>query len=118
MPDLLSLRNTIYWFLVLAIPMVSCKKTQETTSEPEFQNILNLSVIPQDPYDLDGFGFSDLGAWHGFALPPQDRIEYAGGFSGPLLMKTHGYCIAKSLCHLKTPKCHFDKKFIAHRRAG
>ncbi len=100
MPDRFSLRNAFYWFLVLAIPMVSCKKTQETTSEPEFQNVLDLSVIPQNQYNLDGFGFSDLGAWHGFALPPQDSIEYAGGFSGPLLMKTHGRWISKNFCQL------------------
>ena len=100
MPDLLRFRTIIYWFWVLAIPLVSCKKTQETTSEPEFQNVLDLSVIPQDAYNLDGFGFSDLGAWHGFALPPKDSIEYAGGFSGPLLMKTYGRWIAKSLCQL------------------
>ncbi len=101
MPDLFSLRNAFYWFLVLAIPMVSCKKMQETTSEPEFQNVLDLSVIPQDPYDLDGFGFSDLGAWHGFAQPPPDSTKYAGGFSGPLLMKTYGRWMAKSLCRLE-----------------
>ena len=43
------------------------------------------SGLPADPEDRSVAAFSDLGAWHGYALPPDERIDQAGGFVGPLL---------------------------------
>jgi len=64
-------------------------------------NILNIQGIPQAQYNLEPFGFSDNGAWHGYALPDKDSTSYYGGFSGPLSMKMWGQWLSKNLCQLE-----------------
>ena len=41
--------------------------------------------VPATPDDRSVAAFSDLGAWHGFALPPVADADNAGAFVGPLL---------------------------------
>jgi len=41
--------------------------------------------VPAAPDDRSTGAFSDLGAWHGFALPPEDDQDLLGAFVGPLL---------------------------------
>ena len=43
------------------------------------------SGVPVARDDRSVAAFSDLGAWHGYATPPDERIDLAGGFVGPLL---------------------------------
>ncbi|RZT95472.1 putative isomerase [Ancylomarina subtilis] len=69
--------------------------------QEEMVNILNIQGIPQAQYELAPFGFSDLGAWHGYALPHIDSTSYYGGFSGPLTMKMWGQWLSKNLCQLE-----------------
>lgn len=67
----------------------------------KYPNILDIEGIPQKPYDLGSFGFSDRGAWHGYTLPHRDSTSYYGGFSGPLLMKMYGQWLSKSIALLQ-----------------
>ena len=69
--------------------------------QEEMANVLNIQGIPQGQYELEPFGFSDLGAWHGYALPDIDSTSYYGGFSGPLTMKMWGQWVSKNLCQLE-----------------
>lgn len=93
----------LYLFLLLiSLLSGSCSQNNEHTNcSSEFVNLLDLQVVPQEKSKLEGFGFSDLGAWHGYALPHTDSSEYVGGFSGPLLMKMHGEWFSKALNCLK-----------------
>ncbi|GAB7088118.1 MGH1-like glycoside hydrolase domain-containing protein [Marinifilum fragile] len=68
--------------------------------QEKYTNILNIQGVPAKQYDLKPFGFSDMGAWHGYALPHQDSTTYYGGFAGPLSMKMWGQWLGKNLCQL------------------
>jgi putative isomerase len=76
------------------------KDVVQTNLQDQFVNTLNIQGIPKDAYDLAPFGFSDMGAWHGYALPHQDSTAYYGGFAGPLSMKMWGQWLGKNLCQL------------------
>lgn len=68
--------------------------------QEKYSNVLNIQGVPAKQYDLKPFGFSDMGAWHGYALPHQDSTTYYGGFAGPLSMKMWGQWLGKNLCQL------------------
>jgi len=68
--------------------------------QEKYTNVLNIQGVPAKQYDLKAFGFSDMGAWHGYALPHQDSTAYYGGFAGPLSMKMWGQWLGKNLCQL------------------
>jgi putative isomerase len=99
----------IHIILIAAIlSLSSCAQKAEEKKEnvaidlqEQYTNVLNIQGIPAKQYDLKPFGFSDLGAWHGYALPHQDSTNYYGGFSGPLSMKMWGQWLGKSLCQLQ-----------------
>lgn len=56
-----------------------------------YANVLNVTGVP-DPqmygsYDTNKYNnFSDMGAWHGYYLHPQDATGAYGGFAGPVIM--------------------------------
>ncbi|WP_321306805.1 MGH1-like glycoside hydrolase domain-containing protein [Marinifilum fragile] len=68
--------------------------------QEKYTNVLNIQGVPAKQYDLKPFGFSDMGAWHGYALPHQDSTAYYGGFVGPLSMRMWGQWLGKNLCQL------------------
>ncbi len=95
-------KNIIRYLLILLI-ISSCqsKTDQQTDLQEEMANILNIQGIPQGQFELAPFGFSDMGAWHGYALPNIDSTSHYGGFTGPLSMKMWGQWLSNNLCQLE-----------------
>ena len=60
----------------------------EPTSDQrrEFPDLIDHHGVPAAAEDWSVTPFSDQGAWFGFALPPLDRTDLFGGFTGPFLM--------------------------------
>lgn len=61
-------------------------------------DILSLQGVPGKPNELSVSCFSDLGAWHGYALPDSAQSSLYGGFSGPFLIVKNKWlsrCLAK-----------------------
>ncbi|TCP29607.1 putative isomerase [Scopulibacillus darangshiensis] len=57
----------------------------------KFPNVLDLHGVPQEARTNKLNTFTDLGAWHGYSLPPKDRQQFYGGFTGPMLIAgNHG----------------------------
>ncbi|MEN7547982.1 trehalase family glycosidase [Rapidithrix thailandica] len=66
-----------------------------------FPNTLNLQGIPKDTSDLSVSSFSDMGAWHSFALPPEKDSVLTGKFIGPYLLgRKNGRWLSSSLMGL------------------
>ncbi len=90
--------------LLLTGPMTlasfSSPDQQVTDLRDKYAGVLNIKKIPADIRDLDAFGFSDMGAWHAYSLPPDDSTDYHGGFCGPLLMKNSGRWLGKKSSQL------------------
>uniref|UniRef100_UPI0035685AD9 MGH1-like glycoside hydrolase domain-containing protein n=1 Tax=Ancylomarina sp. TaxID=1970196 RepID=UPI0035685AD9 len=95
--------KNLYILLLALLVWSGCqpKADKVTDLQEEMANVLNIQGIPQGQYELEPFGFSDMGAWHGYALPDIDSTNYYGGFSGPLTMKMWGQWVSKNLCHLE-----------------
>lgn len=92
----------LYIFIAIVLLFSACNKPEKLpVKKDEYINVLDLQLIPQKQYNLDGFGFSDMGAWHGYSLPEIDSVAYHGGFSGPLLMKMYGQWFSKGLNRLQ-----------------
>lgn len=51
-----------------------------------FPDILNIKGVPDSTTDRAVFAFSDLGAWHGYALPSDEDTKHTGSFVGPFIM--------------------------------
>ncbi len=88
--------------MIIISILFSCNSKKETVKslQEQYPNVLDIEYIPQKEYDIGNFGFSDMGAWHGYALPHRDSSRYYGSFTGPLLMKTKGRWLSKSLFNL------------------
>jgi putative isomerase len=79
----------------------SCKKEENKKElQKQYPDVLAIAGIPQEAYDLAAFGFSDMGAWHAYSLPPKDSVKYNGAFIGPMIMKMHGQWPSKALSQL------------------
>ncbi len=95
---LVNLFSSLFWnqqsiHLIIIILLISACKVQESKEadlQSKFVNVLDIKKIPSSINDLEAFGFSDMGAWHGYSLPEIDSTNYLGGFCGPLLMKNNG----------------------------
>jgi len=80
----------------LTIVILSCWCANAAGSQPtpgpvddrttDYPEILSLRGVPEDGEDWSFAPFSDQGAWQGYAAPPSDRPDLAGGFTGPFLM--------------------------------
>lgn len=106
-------KSLIYIAFCLLLSFLSCtKKEKEDTKvnlQDSFTNVLNIQGIPQEQFKLEPFGFSDLGAWHGYALPHKDSTSYYGGFCGPLSMKMWGQWLSKSISQLELTNAKTNK---------
>ena len=91
--------KTIIACCLSIILMASCiNKSEPEYKLDDYTNILDLSNAP-DSYRDDINLFSDMGAWHGFALLP--NFEYSntiGGFAGPALMFRNYTLGEKTMC--------------------
>lgn len=106
-----NLPNTIIsincsYLLIFVLFLVSCKST--VTHEPSstalkvenFPNILNYKGIPDSTTDRSVYAFSDLGAWHGYALPSDNRLN--GSFIGPFtLTQDNGIWLSECLSKME-----------------
>lgn len=61
--------------------IVACEAPKEESHVIQYPDVLDLTGTPDSTRDRSISSFSDLGAWHSFALP-----ETAGGFTGPFVM--------------------------------
>lgn len=92
--------------LSLGIMLLSCTKSSTVASESvglvhSFPNILNVKGVPDSSTDRSVFMFSDLGAWHGYALPENSDSSFRGSFIGPFLMtQDNGIWISQCLSQL------------------
>ncbi len=67
----------------------------------DFPNVLNYIGRPKNLKDPSVYAFSDLGAWHGYALPDSANRSLLGSFMGPLLMtQDNGIWISPCLSRL------------------
>ena len=100
-----NIKTKISLVIFSILLLTSCKQRTVEKKHSDLQelysNVLNIQGIPQKQFELEPFGFSDLGAWHGYALPHQDSTAYYGGFSGPLSMKMWGQWLGKNLSQLE-----------------
>ena len=77
--------------IFLSAIIVACSPEKNTVSlRDQYPDMLDIKKIPSSEKNLDAFGFSDMGAWHAYSLPPDDSVQYYAGFCGPLLMKNSG----------------------------
>lgn len=83
-------------FILIAILFLIQTSFAERDSYP---NLLDTRNIITDVKDVKRSFFSDLGAWHAFALP--ERKEDFGGFIGPLIMDLNGRWLSSSLAKLE-----------------
>ncbi|MDE5422165.1 hypothetical protein L3073_08085 [Ancylomarina sp. DW003] len=95
--------KNLYILLLFLLVLSSCQPQidKQVDLQEDLANALNIQGIPQAQHKLEPFGFSDMGAWHGYSLPSKDSTSYYGGFSGPLTMKMWGQWLSKSLCQLE-----------------
>ncbi len=92
-----------YILLCSLLVLNGCQPTTEKVIDlqEDMANVISIEGIPQAQFELEPFGFSDLGAWHGYALPDIDSTNYYGGFTGPLSMRMWGQWLSKNLCQLE-----------------
>ncbi len=91
--------------LVFTLFLITCQSSAPnllTTSQltvENFPNILNYKGVPDSTTDRSVYTFSDLGAWHGYALPSDNQLN--GSFIGPFTMtQDNGIWLSKSLSKL------------------
>lgn len=84
-------------YFLLFIFFSSVVKGQEYPRN-SFPNVLRVQQQVSDPKNIEQTLFSDLGAWHGYALPA--KTEDYGAFIGPLIMDMEGQWLANTFCQL------------------
>ncbi len=90
----------IFFFVLLAF-IFSCENTQKP-SIYDFSNVLDIINMPDSARSSNVFSFSDLGAWHSYALPEPKSV---GGFTGPFLMtQNNGIWLSDQLLKLQISK--------------
>lgn len=76
--------------------LIAC---QVFSQRSHYLNVLDLQTTINNYKAITPTAFSDLGAWHAYALP--DTKTGAGGFVGPLLMDMNGRWLANSFSQLQ-----------------
>ncbi len=84
------------YFLILLITTISA---QAQAQRNQFPDVLDSAYHGAETARLlSPSVFSDLGAWHAYALPASTKD--LGGFTGPLLMDMSGKWLGNSFCKL------------------
>jgi len=81
--------------LLFILMLNSC---QIIAQRNNYADVLSLRTSVTDTNDIEKNCFSDLGAWHAYALP--QRKEDYGSFIGPLLMDMNGQWLSNNLVKL------------------
>lgn len=87
-------QGKIYFFILL----IATISSQLQAQREQYPDVLDLRTKVQKPRAIEASVFSDLGAWHAYALPA--RPEDYGGFTGPLLMDMDGKWMSNSFSRL------------------
>ncbi|MBN1272933.1 MAG: serine hydrolase [Candidatus Aminicenantes bacterium] len=82
------MKNKYLWCLLLMICVFWNKGYSDIK---DYSDTLDIKNIPSHREDRDCFCFCDMGAWHGFALPPKTSPGYFGAFIGPYEMVRNGW---------------------------
>jgi len=89
----------LIYLYIFSFLIFKCGDTTNFKSKiHEFPDVLSLQGVPGKPNELSVSCFSDLGAWHGYALPDSVQSSLYGGFSGPFLIAKNKWlsrCLAK-----------------------
>ena len=92
--------------LILILFLANCKSsefnpnTNKKLTVENFPNILNYKGIPDSITDRSVYAFSDLGAWHGYALP--NEKPWNGNFIGPFIMtQDNGIWLSEGLSKME-----------------
>lgn len=83
---------TVLMFLILSATFAQIKRSQ-------FADVLSTNQFVEKPRKIVNTFFSDMGAWHGYAL--SSRKEDYGSFIGPVLMDLDGQWVANTLAQLE-----------------
>jgi len=84
-------------FLLLLNLICSLAVAQHKRSQ--FIDVLSTNQFVEKPRKIVNTFFSDMGAWHGYALP--SRKEDYGSFIGPIVMDLEGQWVANALSKLE-----------------
>ncbi|NLU95958.1 MGH1-like glycoside hydrolase domain-containing protein [Chitinophaga sp. Ak27] len=84
------------WWWLLCCSALGVKAQQ--VDRQQFTDVLDIKHFVKDNADVAVNFFSDMGAWHAYALPARSA-DY-GGFIGPLLMEMEGRWLSNSIAKL------------------
>lgn len=84
--------------IVMAGLLLLCTVKGPAQTRNRFANVLQLTGALHNGQFITPSVFSDMGAWHAYALPGKESY---GGFTGPLLMDMNGVWLAKDLAQLQ-----------------
>lgn len=90
-----------YILILLIFLLASCSENPKLKlSRNDFIDVLDVKNTPSAARDWNSFCFSDLGSWHGYALPSENDSLNFGAFTGPFLM-TEGLWLSTYLSKLQ-----------------
>ena len=108
--------SSVTWKIIAflwALSFFSCRPIPSQKAAPQvatpptsihfrnFPNVLDYTGRPKSLTDRTVFAFSDLGAWHGYALPDTANRSLLGSYMGPFLMtQDNGIWISPCLSRL------------------
>lgn len=84
--------------ICLFIILIATISSQLQAQREQFPDVLDLRTKVQQPRAIEASVFSDLGAWHAYALP-ESPADY-GSFIGPLVMDMDGKWMSHSFARL------------------
>ena len=99
----------LVYFIFIILALSSCytaphknSPSTELISVKDFPNILDYKGIPDSALDRSVYAYSDLGAWHGYALPSSKDQGFKGSFIGPYIMtQDNGIWLSQALTTLE-----------------
>ena len=78
---------------VLFLILFSVSNAQQ--QREKYADVLNLKTVVSNPKNITTNLFSDMGAWHAYALP--EKAEDYGSFIGPVIMDLDGQWLANTI---------------------
>jgi len=82
---------------VLILILFSVSNAQQ--QREKYADVLNLKTVVSNPKNITTNLFSDMGAWHAYALP--ERTEDYGSFIGPVIMDLDGQWLANTISKIR-----------------
>ncbi|WP_454059079.1 MGH1-like glycoside hydrolase domain-containing protein [Elizabethkingia ursingii] len=82
---------------VLFLILFSVSNAQQ--QREKYADVLNLKTVVSNPKNITTNLFSDMGAWHAYALP--ERTEDYGSFIGPVIMDLDGQWLANTISKIR-----------------